>query len=163
VFKRQIDFIQSSGIVTAMVGLLQAPQGTRLYRRMQEAGRLLGTVSGDNVDGATNIVPVMEFERLRQGYREILDHIYTPRHYYTRIRTLLREYRVPRATKLPTRSDLAAFLRSIYRLGIVGRERVQYWKLLAWTTVRRPAHFHTAVVLAISGYHFRKVCEQHVR
>src|SRR5512133_2807619 len=31
IFQRQIDFIQQSGIVTAMVGLLQAPLGTRLY------------------------------------------------------------------------------------------------------------------------------------
>ena len=29
IFQRQIDFIQKSGIVTAMVGLLQAPPGTR--------------------------------------------------------------------------------------------------------------------------------------
>ncbi|MBI2437813.1 MAG: B12-binding domain-containing radical SAM protein, partial [Lentisphaerae bacterium] len=29
IFKRQIEFIQKSGIVTAMVGLLQAPPGTR--------------------------------------------------------------------------------------------------------------------------------------
>ena len=29
IFRRQIDFIQRSGIVTAMVGLLQAPPGTR--------------------------------------------------------------------------------------------------------------------------------------
>ena len=56
-----------------------------------------------------------------------------------------------------------AFLRSTYRLGIVGKERLQFWKLLIWATFRRPAHFQTAVMLAISGYHFRKVCEQHVR
>jgi len=30
IFKKQIDFIQKSGIVTAMVGLLNAPRGTRL-------------------------------------------------------------------------------------------------------------------------------------
>ena len=163
IFRRQIDFIQSSGIVTAMVGLLQAPRGTRLYQRMEAAGRLLGTASGDNVEGTTNIVPVMDIERLRQGYREILNHIYAPRHYYQRIRTLLREYRAPRVTRLPTRTDLMALLRSIYRLGIVGKERLQYWKLLIWASFRRPAHLSLAVTLAISGYHFRKVCEQHVR
>jgi hypothetical protein len=42
IFQRQIDFIQSSGIVTAMVGLLQAPPGTRLFERMRQEGRLLG-------------------------------------------------------------------------------------------------------------------------
>ena len=35
IFQRQIDFIQKSGIVTAMVGMLQAPPGTRLFDRLQ--------------------------------------------------------------------------------------------------------------------------------
>ena len=34
IFKNQINFIQKSGIVTAMVGLLNAPPGTRLYQRL---------------------------------------------------------------------------------------------------------------------------------
>jgi radical SAM superfamily enzyme YgiQ (UPF0313 family) len=35
VFQRLIDFIQQSGIVTAMVGLLNAPKNTRLYQRLK--------------------------------------------------------------------------------------------------------------------------------
>lgn len=163
VFQKQIDFIQQSGIVTAMVGLLQAPKGTKLYERMQNQGRLRGPASGDNVEGTTNIVPVMDFERLHKGYREILDHIYSPRNYYRRVRTMLREYRPPPRRRRLTRTELAAFARSMYRLGIVGRERVQYWGLLAWTFLRRPALVPTAVTLAIAGYHYRKVCELHVR
>ena len=50
-FVRQIEFIQRSGIVTAMVGMLQAPSGTRLHARMAREGRLLGDMTGDNVDG----------------------------------------------------------------------------------------------------------------
>ena len=40
IFQRQIDFIQKSGIVTAMVGLLQAPPGTKLYARLKKEGRV---------------------------------------------------------------------------------------------------------------------------
>ena len=163
IFSRQIEFIQNSGIVTAMVGLLQAPKGTRLYQRMEQEGRILGTASGDNVEGTTNIIPAMDFARLHDGYRQILNHIYAPRHYYARIRTLLREYRQPPKKFKLTRTDLMALLRSVYRLGILGKERFQYWRLLGWTFVRRPRLIHLAVTLAISGYHFRKVCELHVR
>jgi radical SAM superfamily enzyme YgiQ (UPF0313 family) len=163
VFQKQIDFIQRSGVVTAMVGLLQAPRGTRLYERMRAQGRLLGRSSGDNVEGTTNIVPLMDEERLHQGYRRILDHIYSPRPYYRRIKTLLSEYRPPRVRSRVTRTDLVAFFKSTYRLGILGKERLQYWRLLAWTTLRRPRLFPMAVTLAISGYHFRKVCELRVR
>ena len=38
IFQRQIEFIQRSGIVTAMVGLLQAPYGTKLYERLAQEG-----------------------------------------------------------------------------------------------------------------------------
>lgn len=82
VFRSQIEFIQRSGIVTAMVGLLQAPKGTRLYQRMQTEGRLCGSASGDNVEGTTNIVPRMDLDQLHRGYREILATIYAPRSYY---------------------------------------------------------------------------------
>jgi len=96
VFQQQIDFIQESGIVTAMVGLLQAPQGTRLYDRMQQEGRLVNEFSGDNVNGSTNIIPKMGLEPLREGYRKILSHIYAPKYYYERVLTFLREYRPPK-------------------------------------------------------------------
>jgi len=71
VFQKQIDFIQKSGIVTAMVGLLRAPPGTALYERLKREGRLRGELSGDNVDGTTNIIPAMSLEVLQKGYRDI--------------------------------------------------------------------------------------------
>ena len=163
VFRQQIEFIQRSGIVTAMVGLLQAPKGTRLYARMEAEGRLVGDASGDNVEGTTNIRSKMDFERLHAGYKEILNHIYAPRNYYQRVKTLLREQRAPHVRTRLTRSDLLAFGQSVIRLGVLGKERIHYWKLLLWTAVRRPRMLHQAVTLAICGYHFRKVCELHVR
>lgn len=162
IFQRQIDFIQTSGIVTAMVGLLQAPVGTRLYDRMQKQGRLCSEFSGDNVDGTTNIVPVMSLAALKEGYRRILDHIYAPAPYYQRIKTFLREYKPPRVRAQFQFCHLLAFLGALYRLGIVGRERLHYWKLLLWTQFRHPRLIPEAIILAIYGYHFRKICEKHV-
>jgi len=162
IFQRQIDFIQSSGIATAMVGLLQAIPGTRLYNRLKSQGRILGPTSGDNVDGTTNIRSIMGAQQLREGYQSILKHIYAPRHYYQRVRTFLREYRAPAVTVRIQLDDLMAFLRSVVRLGILGRGRWYYWRLLVWTRLHRPELFSLAVRLAIAGYHFRKVCRQHV-
>jgi radical SAM superfamily enzyme YgiQ (UPF0313 family) len=162
IFQRQIDFIQKSGIVTAMVGLLQAPPGTRLFERMKAAGRIRGDSSGDNVDGTTNIIPAMGLEPLVKGYKAILRNIYSPKHYYARIRTLLCEYRPPRVRSRIQFAHILALLRSFYRLGILGKERFQYWRLLLWTLFHRPRLLPEAVILAIYGYHFRKVCETHV-
>ncbi|HPH98596.1 MAG TPA: B12-binding domain-containing radical SAM protein [Anaerolineaceae bacterium] len=162
IFQQQIDFIQKSGIVTAMVGLLQAPAGTRLYARMQKEGRLVKEMSGDNADGSTNIIPKMGLESLREGYRKILAQIYAPKLYYDRVRTFLREYHPPKINFNLDIQYILALGRSIYQLGIRGVERAQYWKLFFWTLFRRPRLFPLAITLAIMGYHFRRVAQLHV-
>jgi len=157
IFQRQIEFIQKSGIVTAMVGLLNAPPGTRLYERMREEGRLIGPMSGDNVDGTTNILPKMGHQQLREGYRKIMQHIYSPKHFYTRTMTFLREYKRPKIRPPLDFQRLLAVFRSSIRLGVLGRERFQYWKIFFWTLFRRPHLFTLAITFAIYGHHFRKI------
>ncbi|MDY6855675.1 MAG: radical SAM protein, partial [Thermodesulfobacteriota bacterium] len=98
IFQRQIDFIQQSGIVTAMVGMLQAPPGTRLFERLAREGRVCTEFSGDNVDGRTNIIPAMGLDKLIDGYRVIMQQIYSPRKYYQRVRRILKELKAPAVT-----------------------------------------------------------------
>ncbi|PKN87110.1 MAG: B12-binding domain-containing radical SAM protein [Chloroflexi bacterium HGW-Chloroflexi-8] len=162
IFQQQVDFIQKSGIVTAMVGLLQAPFGTHLYDRMQREGRLISEFSGDNVNGLTNILPVMGMGPLVAGYRKLLNEIYSPKFYYERVITFLREYRPPLIKVKLEKQYFLAFWRSIYRLGFLGVERVQYWRLFFWTLFKRPRLFPLAITFAIYGFHFRQVIELHV-
>jgi radical SAM superfamily enzyme YgiQ (UPF0313 family) len=161
IFQRQIDFIQKSGIVSAMVGLLQAFPGTQLHHRLESEGRLIDDLSGDNVDGSTNIIPKMDIDILRQGYRNLLDQIYSPKLYYERITTFLREYKAPKLRVHLDPQYMLALWRSVYQLGIKGTERVHYWKLWLWTLLHKPRLFPQAIELAIYGYHFRQVCELH--
>jgi radical SAM superfamily enzyme YgiQ (UPF0313 family) len=155
IFRRQIEFIQNSGITTAMVGMLNALPGTRLYERLRCEGRLLGASSGNNVDGTTNFVPKMNMNDLRDGYRHLMATIYAPGPYYRRVRTFLREFHPAKTSFHLDLRELAAFLRSVPSLGVIGRERFQYWLLLAWTSLRRPRLLPMAVKLAIYGHHFR--------
>jgi radical SAM superfamily enzyme YgiQ (UPF0313 family) len=163
IFQRQIEFIQSSGIVTAMVGLLNAPIGTRLYERLKNEGRLSGLMSGDNVDGTTNILPKMGLDTLREGYKNMMLQIYSPKHYYKRAKTFLREYKRPKISTPLDFQRLLAVPRASIRLGIFGRERFQYWKLLIWTFFRRPRMIPLTITLAIYGYHFRRMCDFHIK
>jgi radical SAM superfamily enzyme YgiQ (UPF0313 family) len=158
-FQRQIDFIQKSGITTAMVGLLNALPDTKLYKRLKQEGRLLGETSGNNVDGTTNFVPRMDAEKLRAGYKEILQHIYAPGPYYRRVRTFLREYQPPSMPMTFNWQNLHALAQASVRLGVFGRERFHYWGLILWTFFRRPAALQMAVTLAIYGHHFRRTCD----
>lgn len=161
-FSRACPFNCDFCNVTAMVGLLQAPLGTRLNDRMQKEGRLVNEFSGDNVDGSTNIIPRMRLETLRNGYREILSYIYAPKFYYARIMTFLREYQPPKIKVHLEPQYIMALWRSIYQLGIRGIERVHYWRLFFWTLFRCPRLFPLAITCAIHGFHFRQVAELHI-
>jgi radical SAM superfamily enzyme YgiQ (UPF0313 family) len=162
IFERMIEFIQKSGIVTAMVGLLQAPIGTQLYQRMLREGRIRDNYSGDNVDGETNIIPKMELDTLKAGYHKILDSIYSAKGFYQRVRTFLKDYKPVHKPVTLQWEEIAAFLSSIVKIGIKGDERRQYWKLFFWTLFHHPRKFPLAITFAIYGYHFRKVNELHV-
>jgi radical SAM superfamily enzyme YgiQ (UPF0313 family) len=161
IFKSQIDFIQKSGIVTAMVGVLMAPPETRLYKRLKKENRLLVGGTGDNTDGSTNFIPKMGYEMLARGYKQIVDTIYAPKQYYERIRTFLREYKPANKGKFKiSLIHFIAWLRSIWVLGVREKGRIHYWKLFVWTLLKKPKTFPLSMTLAVQGFHFRKVAQK---
>ncbi len=163
IFDTQIKFIQNSGIVTAMIGLLNALPRTQLYERLEKEKRLLKDTSGDNTDFSINFIPKMNYEALINGYRRILKTVYSPKHYYKRVKTFLREYTPPQKKVVRFRlSYLGTFLKSAVILGIIGRERFHYWRLVFWTVFFRPRLFPLAITFAIYGFHFRKVFEKYL-
>jgi len=163
IFDRMAAFIQESGIVTAMVGLLNAPRGTKLHKRLMKEGRMLQSISGDNTDFSINFVPKMNLEQLIEGYRRTLGTIYAPRQYYARVKRFLENYHPVRKGASRIRmSELLAFYKSILLLGVIGKERVYYWRLFFWSLFRRPRMFPFAITLAIYGFHFRKIMEQYM-
>ena len=162
IFERLTAFIQESGIATAMVGLLNAPNGTKLYRRLKEEGRLLKSPTGDNTDFSINFIPKMSTQHLMDGYRKILKTIYSPKNYYARVKTFLKEYKPPKVRRTRLRfMYVKALIKSFVQLGIIGRERYHYWKLLLWSLLRRPRLLALAITLSIYGFHFRKIFAHH--
>ena len=163
IFKSQINFIQRSGIVTAMVGLLNAPRGTRLYQRLKQENRLLKGISGDNTDCSINFIPKMDYEILINGYKYILNSIYSPKPYYERVKIFLKEYKPQgkRWSKLEF-SHLKALVKSMWILGVKEKGRRYYWKLFASTLLRHPRSFPLSITFAVYGFHFRKVVEQYI-
>lgn len=163
IFERLIKFIQDSGIATAMVGLLNAPRGTRLYERLVKEGRLLKESSGDNTDFTINFIPKMNYENLLHGYKMVLKTIYSPKHYYQRAKRFLKEFNFfPRGSFRLRSGYIQAFLKSIILLGIINKERLYYWRLFFWSLFRRPRLFPLAITLSIYGFHFRKIFENYL-
>jgi len=159
IFKSQIDFIQKSGIVTAMVGLLNAPPGTKLYHRLKQENRLVKSFSGNNTEFSLNFIPKMDEKVLISGYKHILNTIYAPKHFYSRVRTFLKEYRPPKVTGTVHFYHFTAFFKSIWYLGFKESGRWHFWKMFISTQLGQPRKFPTFIVMAIYGYHFRKVLQ----
>lgn len=96
------------------------------------------------------------------GYRSIMKQIYAPKTFYRRIRIFFRELGEPTVTNPMNAQRFLAILRSSFWLGVWGKERLQYWRLLFWTLVRKPKLLSLAITLAIYGHHYRKICEKYI-
>jgi len=160
IFEQQINFIQKSGIASAMVGLLNAPTGTKLFKRLKAENRLLEIFSGNNMDGSINFIPKMNYGELIKGYKKILDTIYSQKEYYLRIKQFLNEYKIPSwQTTIPKFNEVIAFIKLVYRLGLLEKGKKYFWKLLILSLVKHPRKFSLAMTFAVYGFHFRKITE----
>src|SRR5204863_1630406 len=130
IFQRQIDFIRRSAIPLAMVGLLNALPETQLWRRLEREGRLLGEATGNNTVCSLNFKTRMDPAFLIQGYQTIMRTIYSPREYYERVFLSLRrtaqEFAEPHHYNIVT--GVVSFSRVLFRLGILDRERKEFWR-----------------------------------
>ena len=165
IFRRQFEFIQQSGVVTAMVGLLSALPQTALYRRLAAEGRILSETCGNNTDAAINFVTRLDPEFLLSGYRELMRRLYEPANYYRRIRTFLRTYQPRGPSTRLSGAEAKAFLKSLWVLGVRHSGRGPFWGLLLRTLLASPRKFRAAMELSILGHHFRRVANglEHTR
>jgi radical SAM superfamily enzyme YgiQ (UPF0313 family) len=158
VFQEQINFIQKSGIVSAMVGLLNAPAGTKLFKRMTSENRMLEMFSGNNMDGSMNFIPKMNYRELISGYSKIIKTIYSQKEYYHRLKSFLNNYKAPAWTKNKIKlPEIKAFFMLLWLLGTIEKGKRYFWKLLAFTLLKHPNKFPLAMTMAVYGYHYRRV------
>jgi len=162
IFADQIKFIQETGVMVAMVGVLNALPKTKLWLRLKEAGRLLSTAtSGNNTDASFNFVPKMPREKLIAGYKEIVQAIYSPNNYYKRLCAFLREYRPAKIRRKVRFADVMAFLNSVWYLGLLSdwQTKKYYWKAIFKTLFKHRRAFPEVVIALIYGHHFRRVAK----
>lgn len=161
IFRRQIDFIQESGIISAMIGLLNAPTKSQLYKKLKSEGRILERWSGDNTSSAMNFIPRMDKKLLDAGFHEVIRGVYGGRPYYERVKKFLRDFhpKVKGKNKVDA-TRLMAFFKSIFIIGIFDSNRKYYWQLFFWSLFHRRDLFPLAITYSIFGYHFKKSYEK---
>ncbi len=158
IFDRQINFIQNAGIPMAMIGLMLALPGTQLYERLEREGRILNFTSGNNTNRLDmNFIPVMDRDKLAEGYKKVIRTIYSPDKYFERSIRLIKA--IP-PKKLKGRSlqkgDITALLKSL-ALQTFSPYGHRYILFLLKTLFINPGNFPLAVNLAIKGYHFFRI------
>ena len=106
----------------------------------------------------------MKYETLINGYQHILKTIYSPKKYYERVKTFLKEFKPPKRKGAfrPQLHHIRAFMRTVWFLGVREKGRKYYWKLVISTLLKRPRSFPLAISLSVYGFHFRKVAEKHI-
>ena len=161
IFDRQTRFIQNSGIVTAMVGLLNAPLGTRLYERLKKEKRIIAGITGNNTDGILNFIPKIPPDVLINGYKSLMKKIYSPKLFFERIRVFLEEYRGPfENLNASPFSSLRSFVLVLLKLGVLKKDgKFYFWKLFWYTLFNYPEKLRMALTFAVYGYHFQRVAE----
>jgi len=167
IFEEQFRFIQDARIPISMTGMLNALPKTPLHRRLHEDGRLVAESVGDQFV-LTNIVPKgMTRAELHEGYRKLLERLYSYRNYRQRVMQLILTKRVQMGQRIVTgRHDLEIFAR-VLRTCVLSASPKRAWltlSLLAETLLRRPRAFRDAVTLALIHKHLyeymRETCEK---
>jgi len=159
VFDLQADFIEEAAIPTAMINLLTAPPGTRLYRRLESEGRLLGDSDGDTAmnAGCLNFIPKMDRQCLLDGYKNLLGRLFSPEPFYQRVLAFLGYYRpnplLP--ARFPTHRERLAFLKILMTLGFKEPGRRAFWSFLGRLLWRYPQCLPLGITIAAQGFHYR--------
>ncbi|HEX6048014.1 MAG TPA: B12-binding domain-containing radical SAM protein [Gemmatimonadaceae bacterium] len=135
------DFATQVAIPTAMTGMLTPIPYTPLAERLRVEGRLReAEFSGNNTDDEVQFVPRrMTADEMRHGYHRILERLFSARAMYRRSSALIERLEPHIFHGRQTRgSDVRAALHSLWRQGVMGTARAEYFRLL-WQGILQDA------------------------
>ena len=163
IFDRLINFIKETRIIIAMVGLLNAPPGTKLFNRLKAEGRIRPFFKGDNTDLETNIIPKMGYEKLIRGYKKVIRELYNTQSYYQRLFDFLDAIEInnnfkPDLNYLKVNYGYLLGIPKIFlKFGVFDKWRLHFWRLLFKCVIKKPQVFPLLIAHIASGYHFREI------
>lgn len=135
-------FATQVAIPTAMAGMLTPIPHTPLAERLRSEGRLReAEFSGNNTNDIVQFVPQrMTAAEMQRGYYAMLGRLFSPTAMYRRSSALIDrlEPHIFRGGGATRSVDVRAALRSLWRQGVAGAARREYFRLL-WKGVSRDA------------------------
>jgi radical SAM superfamily enzyme YgiQ (UPF0313 family) len=135
-------FATQVAIPTAMAGMLTPIPHTPLTERLRAEGRLReAEFSGSNTNDIVQFVPQrMTAAEMQRGYYAMLGRLFSPTAMYRRSSALIDrlEPHIFRGGGARRGADVRAAMRSLWRQGVAGAARREYFRLL-WKGVSRDA------------------------
>jgi radical SAM superfamily enzyme YgiQ (UPF0313 family) len=164
-FEVQRSFIERSGIMVAMVGLLTALPKTPLFERLKREGRLVeGAAHGDNTGGRSNIVPKnMSPAQMIAGYRWLYAELLSDGAIAARIRNKLAHFGPPPLTARETFLEAAAIVLRLLWRGIVPGGPARAWHFVRSLPLTRPRLLSLAINDWIAALAMRRYAERALR
>jgi radical SAM superfamily enzyme YgiQ (UPF0313 family) len=127
-----VGFVQSTGIVSAMTGMLTPTPHTPLYEELRQQGRLIEVeYTGNNTDDEVQFLPErMSPEEMRRGMHRILESLFNPVEIYRRAGDMLGriQQHIFMSGAVET-TEVKAALRSVWQQGL-RRIDPSYFQLL---------------------------------
>ncbi len=158
-FAVQQELLRDAPLPLAMTGLLTALPGTALWRRLEREGRLRDHSDGDAF-ARPNFTPTMPEHELVAGYAKLLAALYAPEAYFRRSAAVVERIGAPVHPGPLLLEDVQTALRSVYRLGLLGPRRLQFWRLLATALPRGIHAVRTAIACAVRGEHMIRYTQE---
>ena len=155
--QRIVEFVEKTGIPSAMFGMLQALPGTALWFRLEKEGRLLNNNAGGNQTHLMNFVPTRPIEQIAQEYVDAFTHLYEPHVYLKRIYRYYLKMNAPSLNMkftMPDLIDLRALATVIWRQGVKRSTRWLFWQNI-WGILRHnPAVLTNYLLSCAHNEHF---------
>jgi radical SAM superfamily enzyme YgiQ (UPF0313 family) len=155
-----IDCIEATTIPVCMVGLLTALPNTQMTRRLEAEKRLLPLQSddGDQCLAGLNFVTLRERRDILLDYKTVLEAVYEPSAYFSRVRAVGRALRRP---DLPVKFNIKMALRELnHLLRLVWKMTVRrpdlrrhFWKTFADTARHNPGALEFVISLMVFYLH----------
>ena len=158
-FEMQREVLRGAPLPLAMAGLLTALPGTALWRRLEREGRLRAHSDGDAF-ARPNFEPTMPERDLVAGYARLLADLYAPEAYFERSAAVVDRLGAPASPGPLLLEDVRIALRSVLRLGVLGRRRALFWRLLLRALPRGIHAVRAAIACAVRGEHMIRYTDE---
>jgi len=97
-------------------------------------------------------------DKFRRDFAYVIAKIITPREFYERSILFTSDYHSPHGTAQPlTCLHISTLLYCVWKLGILGRDKRYFWKLLQSSIFKNRRNLSLTITLMVYGFHFHRL------